>query len=399
MKIEKIHIKNYKVFKDAEINKLGNMCVFLGANGSGKSTLFDVFAFLGDALRNNIKTAIQSRGGFKEVISRDQSGDIEFEIKFRNDHEKGVKQPLITYLLKIGLNEKNQIIVKQETLSYRRGQTGKPWKFLDFANGQGKAIKNEDEYGKDGAKPDDREEQVLDSPDILAIKGLGQFQKFKAVSAFRSLLENWYIANFQIPDAKKNQDIGVYEHLSASGDNLANVADYMYENNPEIFQTVLEKMSQRVPGISKVQAAKFDDGRILLKFQDGSFKDPFMSRFVSDGTLKMFAYLILLNEHKIRPLLCIEEPENYLHPYLLRELAEEFREYALKGGQVFISSHSPDFVNALKTDELFWMSKENGVSIIQRAADNEIINNLCEEGDKLGYLWNQGYFKGSSPEC
>ena len=397
MKIEKIKIKNYKVFEDAEISNLPSMCVFLGANGSGKSTLFDVFGFLSEALKNNVKSAINNRGGFKEVISRNKSGNIEFEIKFRNDDVEGKKQPLITYELVIGL-EGNMPIVKREILSYRRGQKGKPFKFLDFSNGRGVAIINEAEFEQ--AKQDfkeDRKEFLLDSSDILAIKGLGQFQSFKAISDFRKLLESWYISNFQIPDAKKSQDIGVSESLSSTGDNLALVTDYIYENYPKIFDSILEKMKKRVPGIADVKAAKTEDGRIILKFQDGSFKDPFISRYVSDGTLKMFAYLVLMNNPQKHPLLCIEEPENYLHPELLQQLAEEFREYSMKGGQVFISTHSPDFVNALQLEELFWLTKKNGYTVIVRAKDDKIVKSLVEAGDHLGYLWNQKYFKGSGP--
>lgn len=397
MKIEKIKIKNYKVFEDTEINNLPSMCVFLGANGAGKSTLFDVFGFLSEALRNNVKSAINNRGGFKEVISRNKSGDIEFEIKFRNDDIDGKKQPLITYELSIGL-EQNMPIVRKEVLSYRRGQKGKPFKFLDFSNGKGMAIINEIEFEQ--AKQDFKEERKefpLDSPDILAIKGLGQFQSFKAISDFRKLLESWYISNFQIPDAKKSQDIGVSEQLSPTGDNLALVTDYIFENYPKVFVEILEKMKKRVPGITNVTAAKTEDGRIILRFQDGSFKDPFISRYVSDGTLKMFAYLILMNNPQKHPLLCIEEPENYLHPELLRQLAEEFREYSHKGGQVFISTHSPDFVNALALDEVFWLTKKDGYTTIKRAKDDETVKSLVEAGDNLGYLWNQKYFKGSGP--
>ncbi len=398
MKIERLRIKNYKVFADMEINDLPSMCVFLGANGSGKSTLFDVFGFLSDALRTNVRSAIDRRGGFREVISRDKKGDIEFEIKFRNEREEqsDKKPPLVTYKLVIGLleNEKRPI-VKEEVLSYRRGaQHGAPWKFLNFKNGEGSAIKNEDKYGIEGVK-EERENQKLASPDILAIKGLGQFEKFKAISDFRKLLENWYIADFQIPDARKSHEVGVGEQLSSTGDNLALVTDFIYENYPEVFNSILTKMKQRVPGVSSVDAEKTVDGRIILRFQDGSFKDPFISRYVSDGTLKMFAYLILLNNPSKHSLLCVEEPENYLHPDLLSELAEEFREYAERGGQVFISTHSPDFVNALALDELFWLTQSKGYTTIMRAKDDRIVSQLVENGDHLGSLWTQKYFKGS----
>ncbi len=395
MKIERIKIKKFKVFKDTEIKNLPNMCVFLGANGSGKSTLFDVFGFLSDSLKNNVKTAVDMRGGFKEVISRDQTGDIEFEIKFRNEEEEGKRQPLISYKLKIGLVDKKPI-VKNEVLAYRRGQKGRPWKFLDFKKGEGAAITNEEEYGKEGVI-EKREPQVLDSPDILAIKGLGQFQKFKAITSFRKLLENWYISNFQIQAARTIQDIGVDEHLSPYGDNLPRVAQFMYQNHPDVFKEVIEKMKIRVPGISNVEAKETEDGRIILKFQDSGFRDPFIARYVSDGTIKMFGYLILLHDPNPHPLLCIEEPENYLHPDLLGELAEEFREYARRGSQVFISTHSPDFVNALGPEELFWLNKKDGFTSIKNANEDADVKALYREGDLLGWLWKQNFLKGSGP--
>ncbi|WP_281227377.1 AAA family ATPase [Flavobacterium aquiphilum] len=399
MKIEKIRIKNFKVYQDTEIRDLPNMCVFLGANGAGKSTLFEVFGFLSDALKSNVKTALNKRGGYKEVYSRNGNGDIEIEIKFRNPDVEGKKQPLITYELSVCLGETNMPVVSKEVLSYRRGNRGRPYKFLEFAYGKGNAIVNESEF--ETAKQEfkeEREEQTLDSPDILAIKGLGQFQKFNAISSFRRLLENWYVSNFQIQAAQNIEDTGLSEHLSTSGDNLAQVTKYIYENYPDTFQKILDKMKERVPGIDKVEATETIDGRIVLQFSDGSFKDPFISRFVSDGTIKMFAYLVLLNDPKPHPLLCIEEPENYLHPELLIELAEEFRDYANRGGQVFISSHSPDFVNALELDELFWLNKDKGFTSIKRASDDKVIPSLFNDGDKLGYLWKQGYFIGSGPK-
>ncbi|ACV63722.1 SMC domain protein [Desulfofarcimen acetoxidans DSM 771] len=392
MKIESLRIKNYKVFRDVSIRDLPNMAVFLGANGSGKSTLFDVFGFLHDALTDNIRSALVKRGGYKEVVSRGAKGPIEFEIKFRPNPG----DPIVTYILVIEPNKRGIPVVKREVLKYRRGQKGQPWHFLDFCEGIGVAIVNEDEYVKPNAEPK-REEQHLDSPEILAIKGLGQFQKFPQIAAFRRLIEGWYISDFHIQAARASQDAGYSEHLSPTGENLPLVAQFIYEHYPESFQRILQKMSERVPGVTNVQATETADGRIVLRFQDGSFKDPFVARFVSDGTIKMFAYLLLLNDPQPHPLLCIEEPENQLHPELLFELSEEFRSYSDNGGQVFISTHSPDFVNGIDISELFWLTKKDGFSIVQRAADNELVRNLVNERDLLGSLWKQGFFDGAGP--
>ncbi|MBU7005474.1 AAA family ATPase [Phosphitispora fastidiosa] len=393
MKIEGLRLKNFKIFKDLRLVNLPDMVVFLGANGSGKSTLFDAFGFLHDSLIDNVRAALTKRGGFKEVVSRDQQGPIEFEIKFRP--EPG--EPLVTYELHIGLDCSGLPVVSREVLKYRRGQQGAPWHFLDFSNGSGTAIVNESEYGRLGVK-EEREEQKLDSPDILAIKGLGQFQKFKQVAAFRRLIEGWHVSDFHVQAARASADAGYAEHLSPTGENLPLVAQFMYQHYPEKFKQILRKMEYRVPGIKSVEAVETPDGRIVLRFQDGSFKDPFVARYVSDGTIKMFAYLLLLNDPKPHPLLCIEEPENQLHPELLFELAEEFRAYTRAGGQVFISTHSPDFVNGVELNELFWLTKSDGYSEVKRASDDELLRNLVVEGDLPGALWKQGFFEGAGPQ-
>jgi predicted ATPase len=211
------------------------------------------------------------------------------------------------------------------------------------------------------------------------------------------MIEAWHVSDFHISEARPSQEAGVAEHLSASGDNLALVARYLFERHPERFQAVLDKMHVHVPGVQKVEAKLTDDGRLVLRFQDGAFKDPFIARHVSDGTIKMFAYLILLNDPAPHSLLCIEEPENQLYPSLLTTLAEEFRLYAQRGGQVMVSTHSPDFLNAIQLDELFWLTKNNGFTTVHRAADDEQLRALVSEGDLPGALWKQGLFAGVHP--
>ena len=374
MQIEEIAIKNYRLFRGIELKKLPSMTVVVGANGSGKSTLFDVFTFLKDALAENVAAAVARRGGFRELVSRDTDGPIEITIKFR---ESGGR--LVTYQLAVGLEDR-RVTVNREILSYRRGQRGKPWRFIDFSRGSGRAITNESAYGQEGAV-EERMDYALDDPSILAIKGLGQFREFRVVSELRGLIENWYISDFHVADARPSVDAGYAEHLSTRGDNVALVAQYLYENHPERFDRVLQAMRRRVPGVTVVEAKPTDDGRLVLRFQDGSFKDPFIARYVSDGTIKMFAYLVLLYDPKPHPLLAVEEPENQLYPHLLWELSEEFRDYAWRGGQVFVSTHSPEFLNGVELDEIFFLVKKNGFADVIRASKNETLRSLIKGGD------------------
>ena len=385
MKIESLEIHNYKVFRNVTIKDLPNMAVFLRKNGVGKTTFFDVFGFLHDCLNSNVKAALAKRGGFKEVLSRDQSGDISFVIKFRPSKD----DPLITYELSIGLDEQNKAVVKKEILRFRRGQKGAPWKVLEFYSGEGLAAEGKLNSYED-VNLTTRKRQKLDSPDILAIKGLGQFKEFEAISTFRKLIEDWYVADFRIDAARERQEAGYSEQLSRSGDNLSAVTKYIYDNHPEVFRVIIEKMKERVPGIESVEAQETEDGYVVLRFQDGKFKNPFSAKFVSDGTIKMFTYLVLLHDPEQHALLCIEEPENQLYPELLEELAEEFRIYANTGGQVFVSTHSPDFLNSVRLEEIYILEKENGFTEIHKASDNPLAASLVKAGDLPGALWKQG---------
>ena len=394
MQIEQIRIENFRAFKNVHMRGIPRLAILVGANGTGKSTLFSVFGFLRDAMNTNVRTALSKLGGirgFSEVRSRNARGPIKIEIKFRIRPDS----PLITYSISIG-TQGNRPVVEREILRYRRYSHGRPWHFLDFRTGRGYAVTNEAEEVEDETQLE-RDEQSLKSPDLLAIKGLAQFERFPAVVALGNLIERWHVSDFHISRARPEQEAGYAEHLSREGENLSLVVEYLHDNHPEVFSEIKKKLEARVPGISHVESKQTEEGRILLKFQDGDFEDPFLARYVSDGTIKMLAYLTLLHDPDPHPLLCVEEPENQLYPTLLWELAEEFRSYANRGGQVFVSTHSPDFLNAAELGEVFWLQKVCGYTRIRRASDDNQVAAYMKEGDQMGYLWKQGFFQGAHP--
>jgi len=396
MKIETLRINNFKVYRNFELEHLPQFCVFLGKNGSGKTTLFRIFAFLKSCLATHVRTALNKEGGrngFREVLTRCATEQvIRIEIQFRM--EITGRERLVTYILEIAENEKSSPFVRREILRYKRGEYGSPYHFLDFSNGSGYAITNEEDFSKKDTELD-REYQTLTSSDTLAIKGLGQFERFKAAQAFKNLIENWHISNFHINDARGVKDDEDARHLSASGDNLPAVARFLFEQHEDIFKSIKEKMRQRVPGVEDIEVKLTEDGRLLMRYRDGSFEDPFIDKNVSDGTIKMFSYLILLNDPKPHPVLCVEEPENQLYPELMTVLAEEFMEYSRKGGQVFVSTHSPQFLNAVGIGNLFIVEKEEGTSDIYRLQDDPLIREQMEAGWKAGTLWDQGHMVGA----
>ncbi|MCX7735759.1 MAG: AAA family ATPase [Candidatus Kapabacteria bacterium] len=387
-RIEKLRVKNYRALKELELSDLTPLSVFLGPNGSGKSTLFDVFAFLSECFSIGLRKAWDKRGRFKELRTRNSEGPIEFELKYREKTDS----PIITYQLKINENQKGVFVESEKLLWRRKGSIGKPFAFLDFSKGKGTVIS--------GEFPDSEDEKInesLDSPDMIAVNTLGQLSKNSRVIALRRFITSWYLSYLTTDHIRGIPEAGAQERLSATGDNLPNVMQYLKENHPDRLEKILNILSRRVPRLEKVEADIMQDGRLLLQIKDAPFDKPILSKFASDGTLKMLAYLIILYDPEPPQLIGIEEPENHLHPSLLPILAEECRASA-EISQLMVTTHSPFFVNGLKSNELWILYRDNnGYTQAKRADQIKGIKEFMEEGAQLGQLWIEGHFGIGDP--
>lgn len=388
-RIEYLHVENYRALRDLELRGITPLTVFLGPNGSGKSTVFDVFAFLSDCFSIGLRKAWDRRGRFKELRTRDVAGPVSIELKYREQP----KSPLVTYRLELD-EDGGGPYVSKEWLRWVRhpGKAGRPFNFLDFAEGRGSVVT--------GEMPDDEDEritEVLDSREMLAVNTLGQFAKHPRVSALRRFITDWYLSYLTADNSRGVPEAGPQERLSPNGDNLPNVIQYLKEQHAERLEQILGVLSSRVPRLQQVDAELMPDGRLLLQFKDAPFKRPIMAKFVSDGTLKMLAYLTVLYDPKPPQLIGIEEPENQLHPRLLVELAEECRK-ASQRTQLMITTHSPFFVNGLRPEETWIMYRdEKGYSQARQASTIEGIAEFLDAGAHLGYLWMEGHFGIGDP--
>ena len=381
--VASLAIKNYRVFRDVKLRNLQPMTVVIGANGTGKTTLLDIFTFLRDSLQKNVSAAVTRRGGFGQLASRGERGPIDITVAFRSESRQ-----LVAYRLQVA-EAAGRSFVAAEQLRHQGGQGGKPRLVLDFEHGRGKVMANSLTLGDDDAEAEWRE-YTLDDPSILAIKGLGQFEEFKIAAMFRDLIERWHVCNFHIDDQHVLADTGCAKHLSQRGNNIAQAAHELHARHPGAFESVLAAMRRRVPGVKDVTAHATEDGRLVLRFQDGSFKEPFNARVVSDGTMKVFACLTLLYNPDLHPMLAIETPENHLYPKLIPELVDEFRHYAMRGGQVFTTTHSPDVLNEVALDEIVCLSKVHGFAVAERPVDSQLVKDLVAGGEVPGRLWQQG---------
>ena len=428
-KIEGIRISNYRALKDVTLGKVWDtpqadpltpMTAVIGRNGVGKSSLFDAFGFLADCLKLGVEEACDARGrgGFDRIRSQGSEEPIEFVIRYRQEARA---QP-IAYILAIDKDDAGRPHVLEESLGqWRGGQThGPPLLFLMMSEGKGIAWKGEsqgqqvDASEEAGFDPTEllkrieetqNREESADTKDMefveiqderrLGIATLGALKQHPRIAAFRQFIEGWYLSYFA-PDAARGLPLaGPQPHLSIHGDNLGNVVQFMEREHRDRFDSILSRIAERIPGIDRIDTLRSPDGRLLLRFNDRGFDDPFYAQQMSDGTLKLFAYLLLLEDPTPPPFICIEEPENGLYHKLLQTLAGEFRGHATgkeNAPQIFVTTHQPYFVDALRPEETWILEKgEDGFSTIRRASDDEIVKAMFEEELPLGDLWYSDY--------
>ena len=421
-KIEGFRVKNFKSLKDVTVGRLWwfqsqndpltPITAVIGKNGVGKSALFDAFGFLADALKSGVEEACDARGrgGFEKLRTQGQTDPIEFEVYYK----ASVNVRPIIYEIKIEADESGRPYVLREIMREDRKGYSLPC-FLILEKGQGAAWKGNMAGGQvdetaegydlkelvksmEKGKPEefkDAEFVNLEDSRKLGITTLGALKQHPRIAAFRQFIEGWYLSYFT-PDAARGLPLaGPQRHLNVHGDNLGNVVQFMEREHPERFQSILKEIARSIPGIDRIETERTADGRLLLKFNDKGFQDPFYAQQMSDGTLKVFAYLLLLNDPTPPPFLCIEEPENGLYHKLLETLVHEFREHAIRknnSSQIFITTHQPYLVDALDPKEVWILEKgADGFSTIRRASDDPIVNNMVEEGLSLGGLWYSDY--------
>ena len=424
-RIEGFRVRNFKVLKEVTLGRLGlfsrlwrrqdgqpltAMTAVIGKNGVGKSALFDAFGFLADALKSGVEEACDARGrgGFDKLRTQGERDRMEFEVHYRR-HEDSLP---ITYEVAIEVDETGRPYVSEEKMYEDRVDFSSSL-FLFLDKGRGVAWKGsltggemDDTAGgfdftkfaeqvEAGKESEDAEFIELEDRRKLGIATLGALKQHPRISAFRRFIEGWYLSYFT-PDAARHLPLaGPQKHLSIHGDNLGNVVQFMEREHPQRFQAILKGIADKIPGIDKIDTERTNDGRLLLRFNDKGFRDPFYAQQMSDGTLKVFAYLLLLEDPTPPPFLCIEEPENGLYHKLLETLAKEFREHTsgVQGGsQVFVTTHQPYFVDALEPNEVWILEKgAEGFSTIRRASADPIVNNMVAEGLPLGGLWYSDY--------
>jgi len=393
-----VRIKNFKAFEDLAIGQvqyssgdpLPRFVCFIGPNGSGKSSLLDAFGFIADCLLEGVEAACDKphRGGFERLRTQGAKGAISFEIFFEDEDPS---RPIV-YDFDIDLKEGVPIVVSENLRQRRKGQTlGKPYYFLKLKKGHGKAWKGDYVSGQDTATIIELADQ-----NRLGLTTLGNLTEHPRIVRLREYVEQWYLSYF-VPEAARLQPpAGAQRWLDRTGANIANVLQYYERTYKDAFKGIIKRVTDGIPGLKGIEIEVSKDKRLLLKFNESGYKDPFYQQSMSDGTLKMLAYAVLLADPAPRPFIGIEEPENGLYIELIEHLAQQFVTHTSSGNaptQILVTTHLPYFVDVLDPNQVWIIRKDDfGHSIPKRVADIPFVRELSAQGIPLGAQWYSNHF-------
>ena len=272
--IEGFRVQNYRALRDVKLGKmygqrnaekLTPFTVVIGKNGVGKSTLFDAFGFVADCLTMDVATACdhKQRGGFERLRSMGTDEPIRFEIYYR---ESKNERP-ISYELAIAVDAKGLPFVESEVLRQRRkgASFGRPFPFLRLQRGKGAVWAGEDAVEEDGEE--DRAQQSVELTDLrqLGIATLGTLKEHPRIKRFRDFLKGWYLSYFHPDAARALPSAGPQKHLNIHGDNIGNFVQFMQREHPDRFNSILDRIAAKIPGVQKIDTERTADGRLLLQ--------------------------------------------------------------------------------------------------------------------------------------
>jgi predicted ATPase len=406
--MEGLRIRNYRSLRDIAMGRIGTdgalrdaapltpLTVLIGKNGVGKNALFDALGFIADCMETDLETVCnaRNRGGYDALVSSGVDQPIGIAVHYR---ESGNGSAL-TYELSVGKDPATgRAIVLSERLSGSAasgGDSAGSRSFLQLERGKGTVYTGDDAVGGDEALT----RTVEFDPHKSALVSLAeQFSEYPRIARFKKYVQSWYFSGFTPEAARRASQGGEQTHLNPTGDNIGNVIQYMERAHPVLFRKILVDVATEVPGIGTVEPHRDPVTDTLhLLFKDRGFARPFTQEQMSDGTLKMFGYFLLLNDPEPAPLVCIREPENGLYLKLLETLANEFKAHATgrEGSpQIFITTHHPYLVDVFDPEDVWILEKgRDGFSTISKAADYEDVKDLAAGGFPLGELWYKDFF-------
>lgn len=371
--IKKISIEGYKSIKELQDFELKPLNVLIGPNKGGKSNFLDFLGLIGEAARGRLSNGLNDREGIRTVIWA--GGDIEgistlLELEHDRDYSFSLN-PMLTQGYRITeyfngvkvregdkLNEALFVLPKgQESLEFNElalcqvASVPEPLEFLNIRLG------------------------------LMPIEYYREFNTSRN-SAIRKPLT--------IYSAGTSADTT----LDEGGGNLTNVFYHLFnsQKSTNCRDEILSILESVFDGFEEITFPMVQGrGGVLMGWKEKPFEKPFFLSDLSDGTLKFLCLLAIFMNPNPQNIVCIDEPEAGLHPYMMDVLAEIIDE-ASERMQIVITTHSPRFLSNFKPEDIVVVENENGESKFERP-DPERLKKWLEDFS-LGKLYEMGELGG-----
>jgi predicted ATPase len=385
--ITSIRVDNFKSLKNVDI-ALGRMNFLVGPNASGKSTFAEVLDFISHAVRENLPYAMADKGGFYNICHRRQRrarGAISFGVTGEVRIPQSVSC-IFDWAFQIrtrGQDIRADFYVASEALHVeyqhaeesiiatieRNNPNGEPTYKLQTSPSL------DVEPSSRGLKRVVAELRVVRdfmSADTVDSQNLILSSYIRNRLPIRSIvreLSGVRVFQFNPRIARQPAAPSIHGELGRRGENLASAVDYMRLHERQRFELLLSWLKDVVPTISRVLTSYTDTRQLGLFFEEEGFGASWVAEDISDGTIMSIALFFALLDPRHR-VVVIEEPENALHPWILRRFLDRCKDIA-EEKQIIVTTHSPLLIAKCKPSELLLAERFGGMSSIVRALDRE----------------------------
>lgn len=383
--IKHLKIKNYLSLKDLTLD-LGLRNVLVGPNMAGKSNIVDIFRFLTHIASTGLMAAINARGGFSEILWKGvDEGKIFISLLGEFFWEENEKR---TYEYEISLAGSTKIgtgtfVIEKETL--KRCDFGSEYILAEFQNGKGKG------FNEDGSVAFEEKELSIKSFLEYSIPG------WEGMVIKRSIIP-WHFYSLSSLAMRQVNTVGEQLFLNEHGNNLSAWLLTLQTKYSDEFKRIEQAFKDIIPEVLGISSPPTQTGTTFLLMKEKYLKRPTNLWRISDGALQFLALLSLIFAplELGAPLVCIEEPENHLHPKLIESLVELLNQRQQEVGgaraaQLIVTTHYPYLIDMFSLDDLMAVVKEEGASHCFRVIDKNGLKKLLKEGElSLSDLWYSG---------
>lgn len=396
--LKMIRVTNFKSISNEPV-LLENFNVLIGANAAGKSNFVDALRFIYDVNKDRLSSAIGKRLGWENVLTREKDkrdkiavailcelSEMEETIRIR---KKGYDSINVEYNFETGYSKKRYFIDSEIFIAQFKKKDSE---YIErFDRNRNKAKIPIHHKAKEEIRSFRIPSQMKDS--------LFLPHAYPNLSVFylTNFIRDWRFYDLDVNVARRPCYEDSQGFLLEDGHNLASILDGLRTLKTEIAKSIrrqiLNMMPTLIPGFEDWKTEQLYDGSLGFSIKEKGITKPLLPKMVSDGTIRLLSILLALLYQPYRArLICLDEPERYLHPQVLEPLIEIMRTVSKKT-QLIVTTHSAELVKYLKPNEVLMVDKKDNVTHIVRAKDIEMVDKFLEEFT-LDELWLGGYLKG-----